>query len=402
MGTGAANRYAAHSMSAASDAIRGVFLGNLGTKFVALLVAVGLWFYIGKELTGVEVFHAELTIQLSDDIREDWRILNESVRRVRVTLEGPAKMIDTLRGQQGEVLKGRAVIDAKLLGGKSALADGGKTNFALEMKAAFFEPLPYGALALKSMEPNSVTVELGALVSEELQVDLGRLTQDTLEKGSPDGMEVQVRVSRTKAKVRGPSEAINALKGKLRLAPVPIEDATGTLIEQGRLHPDVEAAHITWATKARPTVTVLITPLPKTVTFRVDVERVIPHDLHIPPNAKWKMDETVEVQVIGPADLVDRVTASGLVVYAEIPVDVPLGPKPAQALAKLNPAWRRGSEQFRVLTIRIAGDDELDFQISLPATPEKPEKPPGGNGGGDKGDSGGNGGGSNGSGDDKK
>lgn len=388
-------------MSAASDAIRGVFLGNLGTKFVAVLVAVGLWFYIGKELTGVEVFHAELTISLSDDIREDWRILDEPVRRVRVTLEGPAKMIDTLRGREGEVLKGRAVIDAKLLGGKSALADGGKTNFALEMKTAFFEPLPYGALSLKSMDPNSVTVELGALVSEELVVDLAQLERDTLEKGSPEGMDVKVRVSRTKAKVRGPSEAINALKGKLRLAPVPIEDASGTLIEQGRLHPDVEAAHITWATKARPTVTVLITPLPKTVTFRVDVERVIPHDLHIPANAKWKMDETVEVQVTGPADLVDRITANSLIVYAQIPVDVPLGPKPAQALASLNPAWRRGSEQFRSLVPRIAGDDQLDFQISV-TPPEKPETPGGNGGGGNEGDNGGNGGGSDGSGDEDK
>jgi hypothetical protein len=369
-------------MSAASDAVRGVFLGNLGTKFVAVLVAVGLWFYIGKELTGVEVFHAELSIELSEDIRADWRILDKPVRRVQVTLQGPAKMIDTLRGREGEVIKGRAVIDSEQLGGKSALADGGKTTFRLQLDKAFFEPLPYVALRLQAMEPNSLTVELGALVTEELEIDLPRLTSDTLQKGVPEGMDVEVRVSRTKVRVRGPSEAINGLKGKLRLAPVPIEQANGTLIEQGRLHPEVEAAHITWAAKARPTVTVLITPKPSSITLRVDVRLDIPRELKIPPNAEWKMDDTVQVQVTGPADVIELITANALVVYAEIPVDVPLEVTFAQALAKLTPAWRRGSEQFRKLDFRIVGNDELDFQIRVPPAPEQPDTP-GGNSGGD-------------------
>jgi hypothetical protein len=387
-------------MSAASDAIRGVFLGNLGTKFVALLAAVGLWFYIGKELTGVEVFHAELTISLSDDIRQDWRILDNPVRRVKVTLEGPAKMIDTLRGREGEVLQGRAVIDAKKLGGKSALMPGGKTIHTLEMQESFFQPLPYVALKLKGMEPGEVTIELGALVTEELEVDLARLTSDIEnQKGRPKDMDVAVRISRTKVKVRGPSEAINALKGKLPLAPVPIEDASGTLIEQGRLHPDVEAAHITWATKAHPTVTVLISPKPKERSLAVVVERVVPHDLKLPPNTEWKMDDTVEVVLTGPADLVAQVTPEDLIVFAAVPVDVPRGAKFQQALATLTPAWRRRRVLFKSLDVALA-NNELDFQIRVPPPPKQPETPPGGNGSengggsGDNGGSSGNGGGS--------
>lgn len=362
-------------MSAASDAVRGVFLDNLGTKFVALLAAIGLWFYIGKELTGVEEFHAELTISLSEDIREDWRILDAPVRRVRVTLEGPAKMIDTLRGREGEVLKGRAVIDTKKLGGQSALIDGGRTNLTLEMQEAFFQPLPYVALHLRGIEPASVTVELGALVTEELEVDLQRLTHEIeSQKGRPKGMEVEVRISRTKAKVRGPSEAINALKGKLPLAPVPIEGATGTLIEQGRLHPDVEAAHITWATKAYPTVTVHLTPEPVRKPLRIDVRKDFPPDLELPPGVQWKMDETIEVVIVGPKDLVTSVTEEDLIVYAEIPVDYPRGPKFQQAIAKLRWAWNRPPGQLALLKVEVAS--ELDFKSMV----QPPAKAPGGNG----------------------
>jgi uncharacterized membrane protein YgcG len=386
-------------MSAASDAVRGVFLGNLGTKFVALLVAVGLWFYIGKELTGVEVFHAELSIELSEDIRQDWRILDKPVRRVRVTLEGPAKMIDTLRGREGEVLKGRAVIDATQLGVKSALTDGGKTTVSLPLREAFFQPLPYVALSLKGMEPASVTVELGALVTKELEVDLARLTKETLEKGVPEDRNVEVRVSRNRVKVRGPSETINALGGKLPLAPIPLEDADGNIIEQGRLHPSIEAAHIAWATKARPTVTVLITPKAKKRTLQVEVRKDYPNDLVIPPNTEWKqMDKTVLVEIEGPADEVDRVTPAQLIVRAEMPADLPLGPNFAQALARLEAGFRRQTDRPPNVFVRVAGNDELSFQVRL-APAEEPEKPPGDEGDGkDNGGSGDNGGSSGGGG----
>jgi len=384
-------------MSAASDAIRGVFLGNLGTKFVALLVAVGLWFYIGQELTGVETFHAELTIELSEDIREDWRILDEAVRRVRVTLEGPAKMIDTLRGREGDVIQGRAVIGADDLGVKSALFDGGKTTHSLSLREAFFQPLPYGALQIKGIEPASVPVELGALVTKELEVDLKRLTREILDQGVPADRNVEVRVSRKRVKVRGPSEAINALGGKLPLAAIPIENADGNIIEQGRLHPDIDAAHITWAGKARPTVTILFAPKPKTRTVPVEVRKDFPNDLSIPPNTEWKQfDEVVPVEVEGPAGVVERITPAQLIVRAEISTDLPLGPKWAQSAARLEVSFRRQSDRPPGLRIRIAGNDEISFQVRV-RPPEPPVKPPGGdeggNGGsGDNGGSSGNGG----------
>ena len=56
----------------AGEAVRGFFLGNLGTKAVALALAMGIWFYVGLQLTDTTTFYLPFTVRLPSDAAGKW------------------------------------------------------------------------------------------------------------------------------------------------------------------------------------------------------------------------------------------------------------------------------------------------------------------------------------------
>ncbi len=125
-----------------------------GLKIVALVLAVGLWFYaVGEESVEVERL-VPLQVKLQN---KQMSILKTSARSVRVTLMAPRALISEMTGKEINAVH---VIGAEV---KSA----GEYSFRLEASEV---KLPSPQVRIVKIEPEAVSVTLDEVIVQKLPV----------------------------------------------------------------------------------------------------------------------------------------------------------------------------------------------------------------------------------------
>jgi YbbR domain-containing protein len=171
--------------------LRAIFIEDWGTKLLALLISLALWYGVTgqRKPTTIRVPRVPLNFRLPSNME----ISNEPRGDVEITLTGSKRALDTLNVR--ELVANVDVSDYAP----------GEHNVPLSLERVTMG-LPDG-VRYGDIQPNSVQLKLEPRVEREVEVDVRR------SGNVPAGYELRrITVTPQKIKVRGPASHLNVLQ----------------------------------------------------------------------------------------------------------------------------------------------------------------------------------------------
>ncbi len=277
---------------------------NSVAKFISLLLAVAVWFMVDAEITDKTEQDVPVEVVLVN--KKNWEIIRRDVLRVKVVLEGPKSDVARV---------GDLVIRDRLSGlvriEETELADQGRLELvhSVKLNPSSFNLQPLN-LTVESIHPSSIQVTVVRMGEKELKVN-------PIIVGVPEKGYVldKVKVTPSKVAVHGPRVALDKIE----------EIDTEQVFLFGRDESFEEPVGVSGLIEGYPvsaqrqvTVQVSIAREPgRKVVDRVPVRIIFPrnwaHD-----RFKAEIDERLDVNAVGPADVVATVTAEDLLLTAEL------------------------------------------------------------------------------------
>jgi len=298
-------------MPTTGEVVRGVFTQHPLTKAVAFVTALAIWWYVGSELSATHTFAVDVPVSIDGGQLKEWRLLGESVHRVRVDVEGPRQLVEQLGEDVTPFTTKVRIGEAELVGQMDE-----EVTVPLTLRDTHFI-LPNRRLRVVRIEPAAITVKLGRLTSETVEVDVEDL-ESRMPKEVGDWKVHSVGVLPRRVRVVGPVSAIAKRNLKIQLQPPDLtgaaQDVVTVLAEIGKAAKD---DHIEFAPEAkRPTITVRLEAKPERMKLRAKIVwhlvEALPEGFEIEPGR----EESVEVTVEGPKAPMSRLTADHLRAHA--------------------------------------------------------------------------------------
>lgn len=298
--------------------IKSFFVGNLRVKFLAMAMAVALWFFAINRYTEeiTEVIDVEVTIP------PEFTLLSQSTNNVIIKLNGPQELIDEISGMISDnQIKARFQISANDIG---ELND--TLNKSVPISIENFN-LPHD-IKLVSVFPGSIDIELSRLEKKYLKVRLQK-------QGKPaQGFSLENEfVYPSEVEVTGPS---NILKTLSEIETVPI-DIAGITSEKNKTFPwiigidqnvriagEEETRFISIKCDEKVRVWFSISELQEVKTLSKIKVTVL-----LSTNFPYKVtleEEIVDIVVTGPKLLVDNLASENIVAYVDVRLLLPPGP----------------------------------------------------------------------------
>lgn len=280
--------------------IRSLFFDNLMLKFIALVIALLVWFYINSELTDDKTLRVKLDVVpprgLSIGLRD--------VRSVEIRLRGRKDRIAELL--QSEISSARLVLPEN--------ATTGENDFAIPEE--IFR-IPDG-LKIRSINPKSIHVVLSKRISRDLRIEPNVQMPDgyywKIVKVVPDVVKVEGPASVLEKKENVPAELINFRENSSLLDKLPAEGRTFT--RKVKIVSEIGKAEIICNEDI--TVEVFVSRLATEIKreFNVPVSIFIKQEK--PLYVADTIDAFVEIEVSGPAKRLEKLLISDFHAYAVI------------------------------------------------------------------------------------
>ncbi len=344
--------------------VRGIFLGNLGAKATALVLAVLVWLYVREELTDETYLVLPYEVGLAPGT--EWHVLRQEPADVRVTFKGPRRTVDILKDKAGREIRGRVVLRREEL----PSGDEAEVSWPVRVADAHFG-IPYERIAITRKEPAEVRVTLGRVVTRSLRL------QPPAVEGEPEaGFQVaSIEVSKARVMVRGLKKAVEALGAALPLEKVDVSGRRENFFHPVQPAPAVVEAGIQILEAPPPYVTVQVRPALETRRFEhVPVSVSWPSGFPPPADRNLRIEKEIAVSLRGPAEAMARVEARNVVVHAAIePVPLVEG-KVASGIARLHYSLHPPG-QFRSVEVVVdPARQDLSYDLEPKAPPPVAEK----------------------------
>jgi YbbR domain-containing protein len=276
---------------------------NLPIKILSLLLAVAVWYGLDAEITDRTRQEVPLNVILLN--QENWRIVERSAVKVRVTLKGARADIERISDlAMRDGLRGTIRFDEK------EIQDKGQNQevYTVAITPEIFH-LRYRDLSFENIKPLKVQITLVRVGEKKLRVK-------PLLVGSPEKgyLLVRTKVAPSSVKVSGPLVALSKFS-QIETEPVFLHGMDSTFEETVNLASTLDGFKM----NARPvTVYVVITRQPgDKVVERVPLQVIYPagwpHD-----RIAIEIDGRLDVRLEGPADIVEKMTADDLLAVVKL------------------------------------------------------------------------------------
>jgi YbbR domain-containing protein len=275
--------------------LRAIFIEDWGTKLLALLISLALWYGVTgqRKPTTIRVPRVPLNFRLPSDTE----ISNEPRTEVEITLTGNKRALDTLNVR--DLVANVDVSDFKP----------GEHNVLLTPERVTMG-LPDG-VRYGDIQPNNVQLRLEPRVDRELPVEVrhsGNL---------PEGYDLRsVTASPEKVKVRGPASHLDALqKAPTEIISLDGRTATFTWPQAAIEIPDKKVDLIEGAVS---------------ITFEIGEERIEKSFSNVQVSAgdgTQVRPETTSVTLYGERSVVNRLRAENLKLVLDVAQDGTLTPR---------------------------------------------------------------------------
>ncbi|MCI0339855.1 MAG: hypothetical protein L0216_01680 [Planctomycetales bacterium] len=343
--------------------LRGVFLGNLGAKATALVLAVLVWLYVREELTADTYLVLPYEVALAPGT--EWQVLRQEPSEVRVTFKGPSRTVEIVKEKAAREIRGRVVLRREEL----PAGDEAEVSWPVRVADAHFG-IPYERIAITRKEPAEVRLTLGRVVTRSLRL------QRPAAEGEPEpGFEIaSVEVSKNKVLVRGLKKAVEALGAALPLEKVDVSGRRENFFHPVQPAPAVVEAGIE-IVEAPPYVSVQLRPALETRKIEhVPVSVSWPAGFPPPPDRNLRIEKEIAVSLRGPTEAMARVESRNVVVHAAIePVELVEG-KVVSGIARLHYSLHPPG-QFRGVEVVVdPARQDLSYDLEPKAPPPVAEK----------------------------
>lgn len=274
------------------------FTVNLGTKLMALLLAIFVWFYIQQEYTERST-SIEVPLKLETPagvIAQAEDLKNKPVNSVRIVLEGPQRAIDEI---SSDLTCHHKVAMTKLSPQSIPQIE--------DIKESDFKLPP--SLIIRKIDPPQIKVSLMKESKKYLKVETEKCWRGNPAKGY---RLISVKSEPKEVLVRGPENILKNLNS-IPCAPIDISSATSSFSQIGKIVPYINNKPVFTDDSFK--LVVNISEEYGKIIIRTKINILIPPDFIY--QAKTKPEE-IEMTFEGPLESIKSLKKSQFTVFVDI------------------------------------------------------------------------------------
>jgi len=275
-----------------------LFTDNLGTKLMALLMALFTWFYINQEYTDrIESLDVPLKVDVAQGLIVQTHDLgNRIIETVKISLEGPRGI---LQDAAQNIICRHKVIQTNL--GEGPIVQ------IVELKQSDFN-LP-NSIRIKSINPSKIEVVLMRETEKNLRIDTEKLFTGQVPKGYKI---IEVKTEPSEILVKGPKHILHN-RQLIPCQAIDISDVTRSFSRTGKIVESIDNLPVSTNDVFKITVTITEELVETTMKAGINV-LLIPE---FPFQVKAKPQE-IEFKLKGPAESIKLLKKNDFNVFVNV------------------------------------------------------------------------------------
>lgn len=283
--------------------LKNLLFGNIPLKLIAVGLAFLVWYYIGQKIT--DRVELELSFKVVLPAEADWRIEGRNSWDVKVTLRGPHSDIQRIRALA------LTLVGTHRINPESLTTESDEAVHRVPVTREHFH-LPFSSVQFSEFDPPAVDVRLVRVDEKSvpvIPVTEGEVAEGYVATGTPG-------ITPRRVRVRGPVTVLRDLAA-VKTWPVRLNGRAESFEEETRVQTRMNGHKIECEEEVRVRVTIEEQPVPREL-------KNIPVVPRLPADWPWGLYqfkpkyETLDVRVIGPQALVEKLEPAKLHVVAHV------------------------------------------------------------------------------------